>query len=232
MTTMFLFANSTDLKIIGASDFQIQEIPQSDYYDKKSVRWTDFSNPIDYTPHLNSFLINYKSKLTDMLGILNGAFLISEKLLDIFLKANIEQYQYFVANVVYRKQNYKYYYFFIYGQNFDYVDYRNMVFIGESAQLVENNENGQGQWIFQNKEIEVEGEEQIINWQQFYPNYPRWNYKNLKLNYANIKTDMIRIPTVFNNLYFVSDKLKTQIEQAGCTGMQFRTSDIFNREIL
>lgn len=230
---MYLLINSTDPEVIGREAFQIQKIPEYDYYAEKSIRWINFDKFIDYEPYLKSFIVNYRSKLTDMLSHVSNAFLITEKLLNIFLHSNIEHYQFFEANVIHRNKNYKYYFFFIYGQDYSLVDYQNMIFYGISnapySDFYREPHEREG---VKKKEIKVETPSQIINWQKLYPDYPNREYEALKLNHANIHTDMIRLPLLLSGGYFVNEVLKNKIIEAKCTGVNFRTKDWQERTIL
>ena len=217
---MYRFINSTDPKIIGQEDFQIKAIPNHDYLAEKSIRWINFDKPIDYEPYLKSFIINHRSKLTDMLSHISNAFLINEKLLNIFLQSNIEHYQYFESNVIYHKKDYKYYFFFIYGQDYSLVDYQNMKFWAMDERYYYENKT-------RRMEAKIDKPETLINWAKIktypYVEYPYLEYEALKLNHVNIHTDMIRLPFLLDGSYFVSEALKSKIEAAKCTGVDFDT---------
>jgi hypothetical protein len=233
---MYLLTNSTDLNIIG------KEYPQShmskDYpnYSRESIQSIIYDKQVDYKPYLNSFDVKYRAKLTDNISCLanSNALLISEKLLNIFLTSNIDHYQYFEANVIYHKKDYKYYLFFIYGQDYSLVDYQNMKFWGVSSLTYSDTYRSPGEERQggKKKEIKVETLSQIINWQKLYPDYPNREYEALKLNHSNISTDMIRLPSLISSSYFVSEELKNKIEAAKCTGLDFRTKDWRERPIL
>ena len=233
---MFLLSNSTNTEEVGSAGCQIQKM-SSEYihYAPTSVQMINYDKAINYTPSLRSFLVEYKANLTDNLQFVvasGNALLISEKLLNVFLVSNIENYQYFEADVIYHKKHYTYYFFYIYGQNYDLVDYKNMVFYGETNTPYSDFYREPHEKVGRKrKEIKVEKPEQIINWQELYPDFPNRQYENLRLNYANITPDMIRTPALLGNHYMVSEQLKNRIEEAGCTGLKFTTTDFFNRTI-
>lgn len=234
---MFIWSNSIDTTEIGSAGTQIQKM-SSEYihYSQNSIQLINYDNKIAYTPSLRSFIVEYKAKLTDSLhfGFASGyALLISDKLLKVLLDSNIENYQYFEAEVVYRKKSYKYFFFFIYGQNYDLIDYKNMSFWGESQAPYSDQYREPHERVGTlKKEIKVEKAEQIINWQKLYPEYPNRHYEVLKLNYSNIHTDMIRTPNYLGNHYMVSEKLRDKIIEQGCTGISFRIKDWRERPIL
>lgn len=232
---MYILKDSTDLAIIGKSFPQSHMSKDYPHYLEKSIQLINYDKFVDYEPFLKSFAVEYRAKLTDNISCLAGpaALLISEKLLNIFLQSNIENYQYFEANVIYHKKDYKYYFFFIHGQDYSLVDYKNMVFHGVSnppySDFYRQLHEQEGT---KRKEIKVETPSQIINWQKLYPDYPNREYEGLKLNHANIHTDMIRLPFLLDGSYFVSETLKNKIEAAKCTGLDFRTKDWRERPIL
>ena len=220
---MYIISDSTNLLIIGKTYPQIQHM-SDDYIScvEKSVQTINFNDKIDYTPNLNSFRLEFKAKLTDSLSCVPakyGALIVSEKLLKVFLDSNIESYQYFEANVIYRKKDYKYFYFFIYGQNYDLVDYKNMKFWGESKPEYNHTIREYDMSTITRKEIKVEQPDQIDNWMKLYPNHPNMKYEVVKLNIENIKHDMVRLPFKIGGYYVVNEDLKNKILKAGCTGI-------------
>lgn len=234
--SMYLWSNSTNVIEIGTAGTQVQKM-SSEYihYSQNSVQLINYDNKIAYTPSLRSFIVEYKAKLTDSLHFViasGNALLISEKLLKVLLDSNIENYQYFEADVFYRKKHYLYYFFFIYGQNYDLIDYKNMAFWGESQPPYSGRLGTFDLSKIEKKEIKVEKPEQLINWQKLYPDYPNREYEALKLNHANIHCDMIRLPFLVGGYYFVSEELRDKIVEQQCTGISFRTKDWKERPIL
>jgi hypothetical protein len=177
-----------------------------------------------------SYTLSYFAKRTDYLN-LGSHFLVNEKLLRILLDSNIENYQYFEVDVIHRKKHYAYYLFYIYGQNYELVDYKNMVFWGESDPPYRHYYSDAPIESTKKKEIKVDSPEQLINWRRLYPEYPNWSYENLKLNYTQIHHDMIRLSLVAG-FYFVSEKLRDRIIEQKCTGLAFRTKDWQEKDIL
>ncbi|MBL7818750.1 MAG: hypothetical protein JNL70_27370 [Saprospiraceae bacterium] len=226
----YLLTNILDYEITGPVFRQIENMESIS--NSLNDDLVNCNQALLYTPDL-SFTAAQKAKITDYLSCPSQYLIINEKLLKIFLEYKLESYQYFSTKVNHRKKQYNYYLFFIYGQNFDWVDYKNMKFIGKSNPPYSDFYREPHEKIgAQKKEIKVENPEHLINWQKLYPDYPNREYENVILNYANINSDMIRTPTLLGNHYLVSEALKNSIEQLGCTGMQFRTTDIFNRAIL
>jgi hypothetical protein len=223
---MYLFTSIIDYSITGPVHSQIEKS------NTIVSNYSDYSNRLNNLPKLE-LLAAYKAKLTDYLSWASQYLIVSKRLLDVLFEFNIPFSQYFQVEVFHRKKQYTYYLFFIYNQSYDNVDYKNMKFIGESNPPYSDYYREPYEQIgTQKKEIKVESPEQLISWQKLCPDYPNWKYENLKLNRANIQVDMIRTPTLLGNHYFVSEQLKNKIEEAGCTGMQFRTKDIFERLIL
>lgn len=227
---MFLLVESTNLDIIGREYPQIQRM-SVDYPNnsEESVQSINYDKSVDYKPFLKSFSVEYRAKLTDMFSFTQSgyAFLISEKLLNIFLQSNIENYQYFEAHAIYHKKDYKYYLFFIHGQDYSLIDYQNMKFWAMDERYYYENKT-------RRLEAKIDKPETLINWNKIktypYVEYPYLEYEALKLNHANIHVDMIKPPlTVY---YFVNEKLKNKIEAAKCTGVEFKTKDWRDRPIL
>jgi hypothetical protein len=178
-----------------------------------------------------SFTMSHFAKRTDCLNAIGGHLYVSEKLLQILLDSNIENYQYFEVDVIHRKKHYAYYLFYIYGQNYELVDYKNMVFWGESDPPYRHYYSDAPIESTKKREIKVESPEQLINWYNLYPEYPNLRYENLKLNYTQIHHDMIRLSLVAGD-YFVSEKLRDRIIEQKCTGLAFRTKDWQEKDIL
>jgi hypothetical protein len=227
---MFLLVNSTDIKEIGKYP-QIErlnnDIPN---FNQISLDLLSLTEKLNYEPQLR-YTASYKAKLTDLVSV-SQVLLISERLLEILLSSNIENFQYFQVEIIHRKKIHKYYLCFIYGQNYDLVDYQNMKFWGVSSLTYSDTYRNPGEEMQggKKKEIKVETPSQIMNWAKLYPDYPNLEYEHLKLNHANIHVDMIRPPlTVY---YLVSEELKNKIEAAKCTGIDFRTKDWRERPIL
>ena len=219
---MYILKDSTDLAVIGKSFPQSHMSKDYPHYLERSIQLINYDKFVDYEPFLKSFAVEYRAKLTDNISCLAGpaALLISEKLLNIFLQSNIENYQYFEANVIYHKKDYKYYFFFIYGQDYRLVDYQNMKFWAMDERYYYENKT-------RRLEAKIDRPETLINWSKIktypYVEYPYLEYEALKLNHANIHTDMIRLPFLLDGSYFVSEELKNKIETAKCTGVDFDT---------
>ncbi len=233
---MFILKNKIDSQEIGNSYPQILHM-SDDYINciEKSVQTINFDDKIDYIPNLKSFKLEFKAKLTDSLSCVPanyGGLIISEKLLKIFLDSNTENYQYFEANVIYRKKDYKYFYFFIYGQNYDLVDFKNMQFWGESEPEYSHKIGSYDLSTITKKEIKITSVDQIIYWMKLYPTHPKMRYEVVKLNIENIKNDMVRLPFKIGGYYIVNEDLKNKILEAGCTGIGFVTKDWQEREII
>lgn len=228
---MLLFTSSTILPEIGCYP-QIERL-NSDIPNFQQVcsDLLNLNERLNYEPKL-SYTAAYKAKLTDLVKA-SQVLLISEKLLKILLNSNVENSQYFKVDVIHRKKIHPYYLYFIYGQNYDLVDYQNMTFKGISvppySDFYRKPEEQEG---VKKKVIKVETPSQLINWQKLYPDFPNREYEALKLNFTNIHTDMIRLPFLVNGGYFVSEALKNKIVEAKCTGIDFRTKDWQEKPIL
>ncbi len=231
---MYLLVNSTNLSEIG----RYPQVKDSNIYKESGTQiFGDFLSILDkkfnkeYLPIIN-FRLHLGAKLTDFIEM-NNSPLINEKLLKIFLESNIENYQYFEVSVFKGKKEYKYYLFYIYGQNYDLVDYKNMIFYGENyAPYSDQYREPHEKVGTQKKVIKVEQAEQLVNWQKLYPDFPNMIYDNLKLNYANIQDDMIRLPFLLGGFFMISENLRNKILVAKCTGVTFRTKDWNERNIL
>lgn len=233
---MLLWSDSINPIEIGAGGTQFVKMSDGyPNYSPNSVQLINYDNKLNYTPSLRSFLVEYRAKLTDSMrcGVASGAaLLVSEKLLKILIGSKIENYQYFEADVIHRKKHYTYYFFFIYGQNYDLVDYKNMTFYGESQPPYSHRLGTFDIEKIKRKEIKVENSDQIVNWQKLYPDYPNLKYEDLKLNRTNIHVDMIRLPFLLGGGYYVSEDLHNKIIEQKCTGISFRTKDWSERPIL
>ena len=228
---MYLLTNNFDFTVVGSAFYQVEKLDMNipNYHQLCS----DLGyKKLSFVPQLR-FFAAYKAKLTDFLSGATQYLLVTEKILKILLDFNIDNYQYFEADIVYRKKHYTYYLFYIYGDNYEWINYKNMTFLGESNRPYGDfYRKPHEQFNTQKKEIKVEKPEQLINWQKLYPDYPNQDYECLKLNHSNINQDIIRTPSLLGNHYLVSERLRNKLIEVGCTGMLFRTEDSRGRSIL
>ena len=84
----------------------------------------------NYEPNLDYFIVHTKAKLSDLLSVavINGGFLISEKLKTVVEQFNLPTHKFYPARVQHKKQFYNYYWMHVICNLTEYVDYQKSTF--------------------------------------------------------------------------------------------------------
>lgn len=228
----YFIRDSMNTKIVGK------------FFQSETIAWNygNIDNPrllnniyfekIDFNPIVPIPILHKKAKITDLISCVNatssGQLIISEQLKNIISKYRTDGLQFFTTSII--KDNLEYNNFYalnMYKFNNDYIDFTKSVIIHNrkaddyksSFMTVEEQINFENFQQFDEKRIQVwSSREEIIL------------IEKLKLHIENIKEDFFMIKYVFGGTLFVSDKLKKEIEDAGCTGIEFQPIELSYNE--
>ena len=217
--------HSLDKNEIGSQFPQIQKMTKGYNYDSPnsvhSLSRYLFKFP-DFEPDLNSFVLHRSAKLTDLLSaavISACGLLISEKLMNLFIKFTIVPMRLYEASVIEKnKTERRYYWMHIAGYNFsEKVDYSNSTF------SVDN-------FGTKLEDIKVESLSDLLKKE----NYMREKYKTrfikikgdrIILDYSVSKYSLFSI-NGFDFDYYISEELRDAIFANSCTGINLSSAPL------
>jgi hypothetical protein len=196
-----------------------------DYYFNQpdSVYNINVRGKLNFTPNIDAIQILKRAKLMDILSsvpVPNSGMLVSDKLLDTFMKFVIPfETQIFDAYTVHKDERHHYNYFYIYKSHEDMqVDWERSVF--KDGFLVDKPILGTYKKdIQQIRNTIVKGE-----------SIRSTDPVKMVINTSFIKSDIIKLDFSHNG-YYVSKKLKTAIEEAGCQGVDLIPIDELGFEV-
>ncbi|AKK71577.1 hypothetical protein OK18_02015 [Chryseobacterium gallinarum] len=186
-----------------------------------------YNEKIDFEPYLVDIELFANSKITDL--IMDGGVVSSKLILSGKLKSIIEKYrktgiQFFNINIIKKNETYNDYWLLnLYELNQEYIDFAN------------------SKIVYSKKKVGG-GTEQVIlkiNSLRDFEDYVHKAKEKLEIItieklalYENIIVeDFFALKYVTGGLgYYVSEKLKNDIEQAGCTGIEFQPSELSYNE--
>lgn len=225
--------NSGDLKIIGKYP-QTKSINYNCHIwdEPKFIEHVHFTK-IDFEPIIANAILHPKSKKTDLINTnsamgFSNKLLISGKLKKILLDNRNSGMQFFRAPII---QNNRfeddYWILNMYLFNNEYIDFaKSMVIHEKKAEDYRISFKTIKEQIYCDNFEDFETTRLAI-----------WSSKEesiyietLVLYLENIKEDFFTIRYVFGKLFFVSEKLKKEIEDAGCTGIEFQPIELTYNE--
>jgi hypothetical protein len=189
-----------------------------------------FFTKIDFEPIVANPILYSKSNQTDLLeqsGIgFSGKILISGKLRSILEKNRNTGLQFFQCSIFKNGiENKDYWLLNMYEFNQEYIDFEKSVIhyekhsedfnVSYKTDKIILNLKNEAEFMDYIKLAQVKAE--VIS------------IKNLSL-YKNIENDFFALRYVSGGLFFVSEKLKKEIEEAGCTGIEFQPIELSYNE--
>lgn len=179
---------------------------------------------IEFIPYTVDIQLSPKANILDLIergGPLSSQLLVSGKLKSILERYRKSGFQCFQFNVIKNKEvhnNYWTLHFYEFNDNF--IDYKNSSIIYEKH--AEDYENS---YRIEKIKLDINsGEELDHHIKRTIDNQETTTIKELRLN-DNITENFFELKRVSGGIgYFVSEKLKTEIEEAGCTGIEFQPS--------
>lgn len=189
---------------------------------------------VDFDPIVPIPVLHKKAKITDLISCVNATcscqLIMSEKLKNIISKYRTEGLQFFKTSII--KDNLKHNNFYalnMYEINNDYVDFsKSKIIYNKKA------DDYKSSFMTVKEQINFENFEQFDEkrMQVWSNNEETISIEKLNLNIENINEDFFMIKYVFGATLFVSENLKKEIENAGCTGIEFQPAELSLNEWL
>lgn len=220
----FMLDHSTSPKIIGRRFPQISDLSDGFNYDRdapNSIFRVNIWGELPANLAIPNYVLHGHAKRTDLIssgGQHSHLMLISTDLKKLIQDFKLPKIQTFGTKVVRNKDSYEYYVFFLPENLYQFID-----FSLSSFALVPM--GGERPVAIQKPEIHTLTE--FEKWVKEYPYLIRINSKRLKvvaeklvLDTKNIPYDIFRIIGPVSG-YFLSERIKNAIQEAGLTGLEF-----------
>lgn len=220
----YVITPSLDVNIIGNYP-QVKEVKQNCdvWNNSKFIQNLNFEKA-SYEPITSNAVLYHKSKKTDLIDVVAMGFskklLISGKLKEILFNNRKTGIQFFRSGIYHKDEFFQDYWILnMYESNMNFIDYPNSDFVltkrkpegGTFVEKINVNNMKEFQSIFAKK--------QDYSYIQFY-------IERIKLT-QNINEDFFMLLHVEGGVkYIVSDKLKNEINNAKCTGIEFMPVEI------
>lgn len=216
----YIIRESLNLKIVGKYPQSIDTKHNCHVWDEPKFIEHHELMPINFDPIISNAILNSKSKLTDLISPPGIGFtrklLISGKLKNIIQKdSNNDSIKFFESHLLYHDSIINdYWILYATKENNDYLNFEKseiLLMEGVSDEIEKLNIKTFSDYSFMKKNIEERGYPYNI----FIKNYEILDnpYNFLVLNKVSGGVH-----------YLVSEKLKKEIEDAGCTGIEFQPS--------
>ncbi|MCG9898802.1 MAG: hypothetical protein MH132_02250 [Hydrotalea sp.] len=178
----------------------------------------NYFKKINFQPELAIPILKNKAKKTDLIGVgimgFTNALLISERLKIVLEKYVEDNVQFFQAPIIFKGlQESGYWIVHPYKSEINYIDFKKSTFYRTSVFGSEPN-----------KQIEIKDATEFEKMMQLAKesNGISWAYKIDKLVLNTNDTSFFVLRNVSGGVgYFISEKVKEEIESAGCTGIEF-----------
>lgn len=223
----FFINNSLNNKIVGNYNQVVSAIHHCDVWeDPIFIDRIDFVK-IDFEPITSHAILEKKAKLTDLINASCIGFslrlLISNKLKVILEKKSINKCQFFKSPVIYENEKVNdYWILHPYLFNLDYIDFNK-----SDINVRVRKKEGGTELI----KIQVNSLEEFLKTVDFHKE--RMEIVSVNKIYLNksVNEDFFILRHVEGGVkYVVSEKLKQEIEDAGCTGIEFQPTELSYNE--
>lgn len=214
---------SMNVKIVGKY-FQSENIAYNYGDDPKFLNNVYFEK-IDFTPITPVLILHKKAKITDLISNVNGGsgthLVMSEKLKNIIEKYRKEGLQFFKTSIIKDKMEIDNYFSLnMYIGNNGFIDFSKSTIkfrrydpkIIKSPEIIKVNSLIEFNELLENRNM-----------------FDEVSINNIFLN-DKVDEDFFMLRNVFGSLFFVSEKLKQEIEDAGCTGIEFQPTELSYQE--
>ncbi|WP_310557352.1 hypothetical protein [Flavobacterium sp.] len=216
-----------DVKEIGHNPQVQKTIWDGRPYDEGAFGTQGLFNSFHNNPAIPSIEFYKSAKTTSMISINTigiNLYLIVDKTFLNFLIANCEGiFQTWKIQAKKKDLNYNYYIFFIDNPKYDFINYKESVF----RLYIKSNDR---KWIKLDKTIKVISDEDCMDKYREYPSIgiekPFFEAEKLILDGNNCDFFRSSSPTIAG--YYVSEKLKNEIEKQGFTGIRFQELNEIN----
>jgi hypothetical protein len=215
----YSITNSLNNKIVGHYNQVINAIHNCDIWENpKFIDRIDFFK-IDFEPITSNAILEKKAKLTDLINTSCVGFglrlLISDQLKNILESHSKERCQFFKSAVIYKNEKIDNYWITQpYTFNRDYINFNKSIV----SVSIRKPEGGT-----EKKLLQINSSDDFIKTVNFYKEREEIvSINNIFLN-DNINDAFFILRYVEGGIkYIVSEKLKKEIEDAGCTGIEFQ----------
>lgn len=218
----FSINNSLNKKVLGHYP-QVKEIKQNcDVWNEPKFIEHIHNTQIDFEPITANAILYPSSKLTDLISVTGMGFtrklLLSSRLKKIIEKSRNSGLQFYRSNIVYKNEEINDYWILnSFEIDMNFVDVEKSIFVWRKRKeeggtyISEINFNSLNEFIKKIKEENLEG--------KIYLN-------KIKIN-VGVQVDFFTLLNVEGGIkYIVSEKLKKEIEDAGCTGIEFQPTEL------
>ncbi|CAA7196976.1 imm11 family protein [Chryseobacterium potabilaquae] len=205
-----------------------ESFPQSQkaiHYDRDSPNHIEnnFGIKIEFKPIISCPIVNKKARITDLIGSVSnlGNLQISTKLKSVIEKYTGKGIQYFRNTVLHNEQEYTdYWLLHPYQFDHEYIDFQNsMIKYKKKADDYKTSRKTNIVFLSLNTLQEFEGYKEKAR-----KKLETITIEKLFLKENVIKKDFFALRYVFGGMFYVSEKLKKEIENQGCTGLEFQPS--------
>src|ERR1700722_5929789 len=216
MLNYFVFEPACNTSETGSEYPQVQNMaPGYNYKGSKSVYALTKSVDAfpDFTPDLDYFFVHSKAKLTDLLSVtpVDGGFLISAPFKMLLEKFNLTGHRFYAAKVLYKKEFHEFYWLHIISNLTSFVDYPKSTFFvyhNYTHNLGYVNIKSKDDFDIKKAQIKKDNPDKTITiWAETI-------FLNDRFNHS---LDLFAIGS-FDRNYYVSDRVKTAIENGKITG--------------
>lgn len=202
-------------KDIGGVSSQIKEMSRGYNLNADNSVWKiPILRKIDFNPNLNSFVLNYNSKLTDIIfdiGLLpSSGFLLTNKVKIILEKFNLPKHTFYPATIIHREKIYEYYWIQISEELSNFISYEKSTF-----DLKKN--IGWQEWIDIEKCLKFNNVEELIlknknKGSSFYNLIPEKLYMNKSYDLYSFN--------YFSNHLIINYEIKKALDYNGIKGFE------------
>lgn len=223
----YIVRESSDTKILGHYP-QIKEIKHNCHvWDEPRFIEHHELTPINFDPIVSNAILHKKSKLTDLISVVGMGFtrklLLSNKLKEILEKKNNEfQVQFFHSPIIYKDDLISNYWIANSAKS-----YSKFIDIKKSTLLIRKRKEEGGTYL---ENIYFESFNDLISYIIKNELEGKIFFSKICMN-SDFKNDFFALNYVEGGIkYLVSEKLKNEIENAGCTGIEFQPSELSYNE--
>lgn len=218
---------SLDIKIIGKYTQSEKAKYNCDVWNEPKFIEHIHQQKIDFEPIVANAILSPKAKLTDLISVVGMGFtrklLLSDKLKEILEKSGPD-IQFFRDPLIYKGNIYKDYWILnAFNIGMEFLDYcESEVYMTENVfnKVKKLELSSYDDFLKHKMLIETEG-------------YPKGIYIERIKILPNVESNFFTLINVEGGVkYVVSDKLKSEIESAGCTGIEFQPIELTLNEWL
>ncbi|WP_027383095.1 imm11 family protein [Epilithonimonas caeni] len=219
----YIINNSLNLKIVGYFPQSIQAKNNCHIWDEPRFIEHHELVKIDFDPIVSNAILHKKSKLTDLISVVGMGFtrklLLSNKLKEILeTKTGRGQVQFFNSPIIY-KDSFINEYWIVNSVK----SYSKFIDIKKSTLLIRKRKEEGGTYL---ENIYFDSFNDLVTYIGKNELEGKIFFSKIYMN-SDFKEDFFVLNYIDGGIkYLVSEKLKQEIEEAGCTGIEFQPSEL------